>query len=159
MILLLACTSAPVDSDLVETTGPTAVVLTVAGDYTSAAVAEVSLDTRAISDTLAPTSTDPGAMRVDFGGPMLAILERYGTDVVRLYDAAGAIDWNSPIAEFSTGERSNPLAIQACGDALVVARYGSRPSACTRVMALRSVKSTCRCTPTPTASPKRAASW
>lgn len=125
MLLLLACKPPPAESDTDETSGPTAIVLTVAGDYTAAAVAEVSLDTRAVRDTLAPTTTDPGVQTFDLDGPVLAVLERFGTDVVRLYDAAGPIDWSSPIAEFSTGERSNPLSVASCGGALVVARYGA----------------------------------
>ena len=59
LLFLVACTSPSADTDPVQTVGPTGIVLTVAADYTAAAVAEVTLDARAVRDTLAPTSTDP----------------------------------------------------------------------------------------------------
>jgi hypothetical protein len=125
MIFLLACTAPPEGTpDDTGHAGPTAIVLTVAGDYTSAAVAEIDVATYALRDTLAPTSTDPAIHTVALGGATVALLERFGADAVRLYDAESVVDWSAPIAEFSTGELSNPVSVAACGDALAVARYG-----------------------------------
>jgi hypothetical protein len=51
----------------------------------------------------------------------LAVIGRFGTDAVRLYDG---LQFGAPALEFSTGSPSNPQAVAVCDGKVFVTRYG-----------------------------------
>jgi hypothetical protein len=94
-----------------------AVVTTASQDYATGAFSTVTLDGWAVDDGLFLTSGDP-VVRVS--GGVVWQINRYGTDTLRAY-APGA--WTRPLFEVSTGQMSNPVDAERCGDDLWVALY------------------------------------
>ena len=94
------------DTGTPGTTGPapqtTALLTTVANDYSVGALASFDLGTLAISDELTAATSD-SYVKVDDG--VAIIINSYGTNSIRLYTPG---DWSAPTLEFSTGARSNP---------------------------------------------------
>ena len=122
MSLLAACSTeisneGRSDTDLPED-ALQAVILTVADDYTSAALATVTVDGRALSDTLAPVSTDPAVVVRE--GRVYQI-NRYGFDSIRVYIPG---EWSAPTHDFSVGSGANPQQVEVCGGKLFVSLYG-----------------------------------
>jgi hypothetical protein len=95
----------------------TAVVTTVAGDYSTGSFATVELNTRNVSDELFITSGDPVVVADD--GHIFQI-NRLGYDNVRRY-APG--QWLVPVWEQGVGENSNPHDANICGGQLYITLY------------------------------------
>jgi hypothetical protein len=97
----------------------TAVVTTVASDYSTGSIAAVDMDAWTASDELFVTSSDPSVVAED--GWVFQI-NRYGHDSVRKYSAG---DWAAPLWEQSMGEYSNPQDVEICNGDLFVSLYGA----------------------------------
>lgn len=95
----------------------TAVITTVASDYTTGAFATVDLADWTVSDELFVTSGDP-AVSVSEG--MVFQLNRYGYDAVRRYEPGS---WTAPVWEVALEDLSNPYVARVCDGALFVALY------------------------------------
>ena len=107
------------DTDTGEVTGQsTAVITTVASDYSTGSFAAVDLDTMELSDELFVTSGDP-VVASDEG--WVFQINRFGADSIRVYDGG---DWSAPVWEQSLGEYSNPQDAELCGGDLFVTLYG-----------------------------------
>ncbi len=105
-----------------DTGGPsgqqtTAVITTVASDYTTGAFATVDLDSWTLSDELFVTSGDP-AVSVSEG--MVFQLNRYGYDSMRRYEPG---DWTAPLWEVALEDLSNPYVARVCEGVVFVALY------------------------------------
>ena len=116
-LALAACTPDPPDTrDTTEPpVGPFAVVSTT--DFSVGALAQVDLESWAVSDTLTATSGDPSVVA---DGGWLFQVNGYNTDTIRVY-APG--DLSAPLAEFSTGAGSNPHDVEVCGGKLFVSLF------------------------------------
>jgi hypothetical protein len=97
----------------------TAMVTTVASDYSTGSIAAVDLKAWSATDELFVTSADPAVVAED--GWVFQI-NRYGHDSVRLYSAG---DWAAPIWEQSMGEYSNPYDVEICNGDVFVSLYGA----------------------------------
>jgi hypothetical protein len=127
MLLLLAFACGPEDPPSVpvieQPWNPdhetTAVVATVARDYTVGALATVDLDTFQIREELATISGDA---RVAFDDGTLIVLNGYGVDTVRLYEPGA---WSAPRIELgmSDGSPTNPHDAAICDGKLFVLLY------------------------------------
>jgi hypothetical protein len=97
----------------------TAVVATVARDYSVGALATVDLDTMQIREELATISGDA---RLAFDDGELIVLNGYGVDTVRLYEPGV---WSSPRIEIgvSDGSPTNPHDAAICDGKLFVLLY------------------------------------
>ncbi len=95
----------------------TAVITTVASDYTTGAFATVDLETWSLSDELFVTSGDP-AVSVSEG--VVFQLNRYGYDAMRRYEPGS---WTAPVWEVALEDLSNPYEAQICEGAIFVALY------------------------------------
>jgi hypothetical protein len=81
------------------------------------ALAQVDLESWAVSDRLTATSGDPSVVA---DGGWLFQVNGYNTDTIRVY-APG--DLSAPLAEFSTGAGSNPHDVEVCGGKLFVSLF------------------------------------
>ena len=125
LLFVLACgpSDGPSDSVVEQPWIPdretTAVVATVARDYSVGALATVDLDTLQIREELATISGDA---RVAFDDGTLVVLNGYGVDTVRLYEPGV---WRAPRIEFgvSDGSPTNPHDVAICGGKLFVLLY------------------------------------
>jgi hypothetical protein len=97
----------------------TAVVATVARDYSVGALATVDLDTMQIREELATISGDA---RLAFDDGTLIVLNGYGVDTVRLYEPGV---WTAPRVEIgmSDGSPTNPHDAAICDGKLFVLLY------------------------------------
>ena len=98
----------------------TAVIATVAPDYSVGALATVDLESYEAQEELAAVSGDP-ALALE--GGYLWQLNRYMHDTVRKYDPS---DISIPLAEVSVAPdsgSSNPHDIALCGDTVLVSQY------------------------------------
>lgn len=107
----------PEDSGGAEPSGERAALTTTAQDYTTGSFATVGVDDWSVDDELFVTSGDPV---VKVSGGVVYQINRYGYDSVRAY-TPGA--WQRPRWEVSTGDYSNPVDVERCGEALWVALY------------------------------------
>lgn len=95
----------------------TAVVTTVAGDYSTGSFATVAIDTLNVRDELFITSGDP-VVRADEGH--IFQINRLGYDHVRLYTPG---QWLEPVWEQGVGDNSNPHDANVCGGQLYISLY------------------------------------
>jgi hypothetical protein len=95
----------------------TAVLATVSEDYATGAVATVSLDDWAVTDTLFDTSGDPAVVAA---GDWVFQLDRFSHNTVRTY-APG--QWAAPVAEWSLPSAANPHDVAICGGEAVLTEY------------------------------------
>ncbi len=116
-LVLVACTpDLPDPKDTAELSeGPFAVVSTT--DFSVGALAQVDLESWAVSDMLTATSGDPTVVA---DGGLLFQVNGYNTDTIRVYEPG---DLTAPLAEFSTGAGSNPHDVEVCGGRLFVSLY------------------------------------
>ena len=98
-------------------TGQRAALTTTAQDYTTGSFATVGVDDWSVDDAIFVTSGDPV---VKMSAGVLYQINRYGYDNVRAYVPG---DWQRPRWEVSTGDYSNPVDVERCGEALWVALY------------------------------------
>jgi hypothetical protein len=125
LLFALACgpadppSGAVVEQPWIPDRETTAVVSTVARDYSVGALATVDLDSMQIREELATISGDA---RVAFDDGTLAVLNGYGADTVRLYEPGV---WSAPRVEFgvSDGSPTNPHDAAICGGRLFVLLY------------------------------------
>ena len=96
----------------------TAVLATVAGDYSVGALATIDLDNWTITDTITDISGDPG---VTASGSHLFQINRYSHDNVRTY-RPGA--WGEPVSEFALTDLANPQNVTVCEDLAFITQYG-----------------------------------
>ena len=117
ILALTACTPDLPDREdtAVPSGGPFAVVSTT--DFSVGALAQVDLESWAVSDRLTATSGDPSVVA---DGGWLFQVNGYNTDTIRVY-APG--DLSAPLAEFSTGAGSNPHDVEVCGGKLFVSLF------------------------------------
>ncbi|MFZ5479863.1 MAG: hypothetical protein ACOZNI_24070 [Myxococcota bacterium] len=85
----------------------------VTSDYTSGVVATVTEDGVVTQDVLAVTGDTVVATQADW----TFLLNRSSEDTVQMYNGS---DFSAPIAEFSTGDGTNPQDARVCGDHLFV---------------------------------------
>ena len=109
----------PDDSGEEAQTGERAALTTTSQDYTTGSFATVGVDDWRVDDAIFVTSGDPV---VKSSGGVVYQINRYGYDNVRAYVPG---DWQRPTWEVSTGDYSNPVDVERCGDALWVALYES----------------------------------
>jgi outer membrane protein assembly factor BamB len=123
-IFLVTGCSAPETTDPQPTLEPTpagppsgqstAVIATVADDYSVGALATMDLQNKNLEDNLTTVSSDPVVV-TDEG--WVFVINRYHYDSIRVY-APG--EWNAPRLEFSTGDLSNPQDVDICAGNLFV---------------------------------------
>lgn len=106
-----------VDTGVLTDQHSTAVVTTVAGDYSTGSFATVAIDTLNVRDELFITSGDP-VVRADEGH--IFQINRLGYDYVRLYMPG---QWLEPVWEQGVGENSNPHDANICGGQLYISLY------------------------------------
>jgi len=95
----------------------TAVITTVASDYTTGTFATVDLESWEITDELFVTSGDPS---VSVSEGAVFQLNRYGYDAVRRYEPGS---WNTPLWEVAFEDLSNPHVARVCDGAVFVTLY------------------------------------
>ena len=100
--------------------GPeTAVLATVSQDYAVGALATVDLSGWTVTDQITDLSGDPAVV---VAGGHLFQLERYGFDVVRVFEPG---DWSAPRVEFALADLANPQDVAMCGPDAVISQLGS----------------------------------
>ncbi len=114
MILWLACQSPPPEADAV--TGDL-LVATVASDFGAGTLTSFSTSDEHLEPAFRTTSGDP-ALAAD--GDDVFLLQRLGIDTIDVLDSD---DPRSVRLSFSTGERSNPQTVVACGGRWLVPLY------------------------------------
>lgn len=122
LALLAACVDDPADrAGWVEALPPGGAGQLVATttDYSVGSLAVLDLETGRLGDDLAPTSGDPSVVAT--GGRAIQ-LNGFLNDFVRVYDPA---EWGAPLAEFGTGQGSNPHGAALVGGALWLTLYGT----------------------------------
>ena len=89
-------------------------------DYTVYSLGTMSLETRALSDSL--TALPGDAIVTTLSDGRIYNLNRFGYDVLRVYDQG---EWDAPVLEFSLGDgTSNPHDAVLCAGELYVSLYG-----------------------------------
>lgn len=115
LVLALAACTPPDGDDTSDATPHGAVVSTT--DFAVGALAAVDLDTFAVDDALATTSSDP-FVQVEDG--LVYQVNGFGVDSVSVYEP-GAFD--APVAQFSTGTGTSPRYVARIDDKLFVSLY------------------------------------
>ncbi len=107
------------DTDTDTDAQTTAVVATVASDYSTGSFATVSLDDWTVNDELFVTSGDP-AVSADEG--MVFQINRYGSDTMRMYEPG---TWDAPVWETALEDGSNPHEARVCDGKVFTTLYGA----------------------------------
>ena len=104
----------------IQSAGPqsTAVLATVALDYSVGALATIDLDSWTITDTITDISGDPA---IDASGDHLFQINRYTYDNVRTYLPG---QWESPVSEFALADLANPQTVRVCEELAFITQYG-----------------------------------
>ncbi len=96
----------------------TAVLATVAEDYSVGALATVDLDTWSVSDSIVDISGDPVVV---YSGGYLFQINRYTYDNIRVYEPG---QWEAPLTEFALVDLANPHDVEVCDGLAFITQYG-----------------------------------
>jgi len=96
----------------------TAVLATVADDYSVGALATIDLDTWTVTDAITDISADPTVVA---SGSHLFQLNRLSYDNVRVYTPGS---WEEPVSEFALTDQANPQDAAVCEDLVFITQYG-----------------------------------
>jgi hypothetical protein len=109
----------PIDSGNFHSGGPfsdsaqTAIIATLADDYSLGALATISVNGLGVQDTLAPISGDAV---VRTSQDKVVVLNRLNADTMRVYETS----WDSPALDIALEDLSNPQDAAICGGNLYV---------------------------------------
>ncbi|MFT4623931.1 MAG: hypothetical protein ACI8PZ_002587 [Myxococcota bacterium] len=116
-LLLCACTSTGPSPDRTPHIPDAGALLVATTDYEVGTVALVDPATGRLTDNLAITGGDP---QVRVVGGMVAVLDRYSGDGLRLYDPA---DWTAPLHSIPVEGPANLHDVAAWSDRIVATQY------------------------------------
>lgn len=97
----------------------TAVLATVAEDYSVGALATVDLDDWSVTDGIVDVSGDVATVA---SGGRIFHLDRYGYDTVRIYEPG---EWGAPEAEFALADLANPHDVEVCAGKAFITQHGA----------------------------------